>query len=78
MSERELDDDQDGEDTVDTEATVLCPYCGELNDIALDPAGGRRQEYVEDCQICCRPWRVRVSYHPDGVAEVSVEAEQPE
>jgi len=78
MSEREENDDQDGEDMVDTEATVLCPYCGELNAIALDPAGGRRQEYVEDCQICCRPWRVRVTYFPDGAAEVSVEAEQPE
>ena len=66
------------EDTVDTEATVLCPYCGELNDIALDPGGGRHQEYVEDCQVCCRPWRVRVNYLPDGGAEVWIEAEQPD
>jgi len=66
------------EDTVDTEATVLCPYCGELNDIALDPGGGRHQEYVEDCQVCCRPWRVRVIYLPDGGADVSIDAEQPD
>jgi len=70
--------DDEGEDTVDTEATVLCPYCGELNDIALDPAGGRHQEYIEDCQVCCRPWRVRVTYLPDGGADVSIEAEQPD
>jgi hypothetical protein len=67
--------DDEREDTVDTEATVLCPYCGELNDIALDPGGGPQQEYVEDCQVCCRPWRVRVNYLPDGGAEVSIEAE---
>lgn len=78
MSEHMDDDDEGGEDTVDTEATVLCPYCGELNDIALDPGGGGRQEYVEDCQICCRPWRVRVTYSGDGAADVLVEAEQPE
>jgi hypothetical protein len=79
MSERDESEDSDGaEDTVDTEAMVLCPYCGELNDIALDPGGGPRQEYVEDCQICCRPWRVRVTYFPDGAADVSVEAEQLE
>ena len=78
MSEHMDDDDEGGEDTVDTEATVLCPYCGELNDIALDPGGGGRQEYVEDCQICCRPWRVRVTYSADGAADVLVEAEQPE
>ena len=75
----ELDDDLDeepgGEGTAETEATVLCPYCGELNQISLDPGGGRRQDYVEDCQICCQPWRVTVTYSPDGAAEVSVEAE---
>jgi len=80
----EHDDEQDDENeeseggpegTVETEATILCPYCGELNEIALDPGGGRHQEYVEDCQICCRPWRVVVAYLPDGTADVSVEAE---
>ena len=70
-------DEFDGEDdgTVETEATVLCPYCGEINEISLDPGSGRHQEYVEDCQVCCRPWRVAVTYLPDGAAEVSVEAE---
>ena len=69
----EADDWADGR--VESEASVLCPYCGEINEIALDPGGGRQQEYVEDCQVCCRPWRVMVHYHPDGTAEVSVEAE---
>jgi hypothetical protein len=64
-----------GDGTVETEATVFCPYCGEINEIGLDPGGGRLQEYVEDCQVCCRPWRVVVNYLPDGTAEVSVEAE---
>lgn len=73
--------DQDfplGDGTVATEATVLCPYCGELNEIGLDPGGGTRQEYVEDCQVCCRPWRVSVTYLPDGAADVSVKAESPD
>jgi hypothetical protein len=64
-----------GDGTVETEATVLCPYCGEINEIGLDPGGGLRQEYVEDCQVCCRPWKVLVNYLPDGSAVVSVEAE---
>ncbi len=21
----------------------------------MDPLGGRRQQYVEDCQVCCKP-----------------------
>ncbi|HET6579846.1 MAG TPA: CPXCG motif-containing cysteine-rich protein [Gemmatimonadales bacterium] len=64
-----------GDGTAETEATVPCPYCGEINVIGLDPGGGPRQEYVEDCQVCCRPWKVLVNYLPDGSAVVSLEAE---
>ena len=70
-----LDDDFPlGDGTADTEAAVFCPYCGEENEIGLDPGSGGRQEYVEDCQVCCRPWRVVVSYGTDGAASVYVEA----
>jgi hypothetical protein len=41
----------------------------------LDPGSGSQQEYVEDCQVCCRPWRVVVRYQPDGAAEVSIEVD---
>src|SRR2546428_9291564 len=42
---------------LETEADVTCPHCGETMTITLDPGGGRAQEYVEDCQVCCRPRR---------------------
>ena len=61
-----------GDGTAETETTVLCPYCGEAVDIALDPGSGSVQEYVEDCAVCCQPWAVSVSYHDDGTAEVIV------
>ena len=60
-----------GDGTADMEATVECPYCGEAVLIAIDPGGGESQEYVEDCQVCCQPWQVTVTYH-EGVAEVSL------
>ncbi len=70
-----LDDDFPlGDGTADTEAEVTCPYCGESVTIALDPGSGAAQEYVEDCQVCCRPWTVRVNYDGDGAATVEVEA----
>lgn len=74
------DDDLDeefplGDGTAETGAEVCCPYCGEMNEIALDPGSGSEQDYVEDCQVCCRPWRVTVRYLPDGGADVSVEPE---
>ncbi len=61
-----------GDGTVDTEATVLCPYCGESIEIAIDPGSGAAQEYVEDCEVCCRPWQVSVTFDADGAAEVTV------
>jgi hypothetical protein len=70
------DDDLDeefplGDGSTETEAVVICPYCGEANEIALDAGGGAVQDYVEDCQVCCRPWRVTVSYDEAGNADVS-------
>jgi len=73
------DDDLDldfplGDGTAETGATVQCPYCGEPVEIGLDPAGGESQEYIEDCQVCCRPWRVSVHYDGEGQVSVSVDA----
>ena len=63
-----------GDGTADTDALVICPYCGEQVEIALDPGSGPAQEYVEDCQVCCQPWRVTVTYDEQGGATVSVDA----
>jgi hypothetical protein len=66
-----------GDGTAEMEATVHCPYCGELVEIALDPGSGSVQDYVEDCQVCCQPWRVSVAYSEDGSAQVTVSALDP-
>jgi hypothetical protein len=71
-----LDDDFPlGDGTADLEADVACPWCGEVVSVRLDPGSGSEQEYVEDCQVCCRPWRVRVTYDADGAAQVWAEAD---
>ena len=44
---------------MDTQA-VRCPYCGEWLEVVIDPSV-RRQEYVEDCQVCCRPITLTVT-----------------
>jgi hypothetical protein len=62
-----------GDGVADTEGFVYCPYCGEENEVSLDPGGGPVQAYVEDCHVCCRPWQVVVRYQPDGSAVVSVQ-----
>jgi hypothetical protein len=59
-------------DQIDVEVT--CPYCGEVVTISIDPSGGATQEYVEDCEVCCRPWQVFVTCDAPGPLEVKVEA----
>jgi len=41
------------------EFQVTCPYCGEEVDIYLEP--DVTGTFVQDCEICCNPWLVRVS-----------------
>jgi hypothetical protein len=48
---------------MDDQFQVTCPYCGEEVEIYLEPevAGS----FVQDCEVCCNPWRVTVSRDGD-------------
>ena len=74
MNHDELDDFDsiDEESALDGAVEVQCPHCGESVTIAVDPSGGEHQEYVEDCQVCCRPWQVTVENH-EGSVSVTLE-----
>jgi hypothetical protein len=43
---------------VDDYFVVTCPYCGEDIEIYLEP--DVTGSFVQDCEVCCNPWRVRV------------------
>jgi hypothetical protein len=44
------------------EYAFACPYCGAGISMLLDTSV-RRQQYVEDCEVCCQP--IDVSYTVD-------------
>jgi transcription elongation factor Elf1 len=46
------------------EHSFNCPYCGEEISMVLDPSV-RRQTYVEDCEVCCRPIEISYSVEDD-------------
>jgi len=48
------------------ETDYLCPRCGEEIVIPIDPTQGERQEYVEDCPICCCPVIVHLEIDDRG------------
>ncbi len=37
------------------EATYICDSCGEVIVVPIDASAGSRQQYVEDCPVCCHP-----------------------
>lgn len=50
---------------------IECPYCGERIGLVVDCSAGA-QEYIEDCQVCCRPMAVRVMIDAEGLPGVEV------
>lgn len=53
---------------------ATCPFCGKLCEIDVDPDGGKRQDYEEDCPECGGTWKVHVRIHGSGSASVSLSA----
>ena len=55
---------------------ILCPHCGEELEVAVDWSIPR-QEYIEDCQVCCQPMilTVVIDEHQSAVIDVRTEAD---
>ena len=57
------------------EATYICDSCSEEIVIPLDLSAGERQQYVEDCPVCCHPNVITVEFDEDGDVRVWSESE---
>lgn len=55
---------------LESEAAYTCPVCFEQNFVGVDPGGGRRQRFIEDCPVCCHPIEFDVLIDSDGDAVV--------
>lgn len=53
--------------------SLVCPFCGESEEIYVDPGGGEHQVYTEDCALCCHPRVVHVEPGDDGEPRVWLE-----
>ncbi len=50
-------------DLEEQEVFFECPYCGEAISMLVDPSAGA-EEYIEDCEVCCRP--IQISFEVDS------------
>src|ERR1700689_5972816 len=44
---------------------ACCPYCGERFEARIEVSAGA-QEYIEDCQVCCRPMALSIEVEDSG------------
>ena len=70
LNERETHSD------LNNEAGYICNSCGEEIVVPLDHTEGQRQEYVEDCPVCCNPNIIFVEFDSDGQPEIWSRSEQ--
>lgn len=54
--------------------SIQCPYCGEQIEVFVD-CSVPRQQYIEDCSVCCRPIVIRVETSPDAVESIEARTE---
>jgi len=56
------------------EKDVYCPYCGEQISVVVELLD-ENQEYIEDCQVCCRPITFDITVENNGQYLISVRSE---
>jgi len=49
---------------------VQCPWCWQFMDIFVE--SDLHGEWVQDCEVCCRPWVIRVN-RTEGEKWISVD-----
>ncbi|MBB1316953.1 CPXCG motif-containing cysteine-rich protein [Shewanella sp. SR43-4] len=57
-----------------TEQLIDCPYCGETIEVLIDSSDAG-QQYIEDCQVCCKPINFLVTESVNGEITVNVYSE---
>jgi transcription elongation factor Elf1 len=48
------------------EQNFSCPYCGENISMLLDLSEAQ-QQYIEDCEVCCRPIEINFTVVEDKI-----------
>lgn len=57
---------------VEESIPVQCPYCWQRIEVTMD-LSVLPQEFVEDCEVCCRPILFKVSRDASGEPVVETE-----
>ena len=57
-----------------SEQATYCPYCGESISVLIDTSLSE-QNYIEDCEVCCKPIIINVSVISEDDIMLDVKSE---
>jgi len=52
-----------------------CPYCSQPNNVLVDISAGDDQEWVTDCEVCCRPIVIQIRLNGENIEQFSAKQE---
>jgi hypothetical protein len=52
----------------------VCQYCGEENEIWVDLTVLENQDFIEDCEVCCRPNIILIKHDKEDEDYIFVES----
>lgn len=55
-------------------SNIQCPFCWETFEVIVD-CSVESQEYIEDCEVCCRPIVMKVEIDSEGMPNIEVSRE---
>jgi hypothetical protein len=50
---------------------IQCPFCGQSFDLVVDTSVPH-QQFVTDCEVCCRPFEVHATCEPGEILSLEV------
>jgi len=73
-----MNSDTENDFSLNGELTYFCEFCGEENEASFDRSAfayARRQQFTEDCAVCCRPNLLTIEIDRDGFVSLDVQRE---
>lgn len=61
---------------VEEDYAFSCPHCGVDLSVRLEPGAGRKQELIQDCEVCCRPIRIFAEFRGEELISFSAEPDE--
>ena len=53
-----------------------CPHCGVDLSARVEPGSGKEQQFIQDCEVCCKPIQIQVRFQGDEIVHFEARADE--